>query len=75
MATRNKPPRYGSYLLRYWEVRSNLRGKPSCWRFSLEEAGTGQRYAFNSLEAVLAHLAQALAAEGAGATGQENQHE
>ncbi|MGC9336223.1 MAG: hypothetical protein ACP5JJ_18940 [Anaerolineae bacterium] len=67
MVIENKPPRYGSYLLRYWEVWSDLPEQPSTWRFSLQEAGTGQRYAFSDLEALVAHLSQALAADGAGA--------
>jgi hypothetical protein len=75
MAIPDRPPRYGSYLLRYWEVRSDLPGQPSSWRFSLEEAGTGERVAFSDLEGVLDHLARALEALDAGATGQENQHE
>jgi hypothetical protein len=68
MAMRNKSPRYGSYLLRFWEVRSDLPGKPSSWRFSLEEPGTGLRYAFSDLEALLAHLVQALVGEDARAS-------
>ena len=54
-------PRYGAYLLRYWEVRSDRPGQPSTWRFSLEEAGTGERRAFRDLEALLADLREELA--------------
>ena len=67
MATRSKLPRYGSYLLRYWEVRSDLPGQPSSWRFTLEEAGTGRRHAFSDLGALLDHLEQELGCEDAGA--------
>lgn len=75
MMIQDRPPRYGSYLLRYWEVRSDLPGQPSTWRFTLEEAGTGKRHAFSDLGALLAHLARALAVDDAVAASQENQHE
>ena len=68
MCAQDGPPRYGAYLLRYWEVRSEGPGRPSTWRFSLEEAGTGERRGFRDLEALLAYLAQALAGEDTGAT-------
>jgi hypothetical protein len=61
------PARYGAYLLRCWEVRSQQPGRPSTWRFSLEEAGTGERRGFRDLEALVAYLAQALEYEDAGA--------
>ena len=60
------PPRYGAYLLRYWEVRSDRPGQPSTWRFSLEEAGTEERRGFSNLEALLAHLERELGCEDAG---------
>jgi hypothetical protein len=69
-----RPPRYGAYLLRYWEVRSECPGRPTSWQFSLEAAGTGERRGFHGLEALLAYLARELAPEDAGATGaQENE--
>jgi hypothetical protein len=43
--------------------------QPSTWRFSLEEAGTGERHGFRDLEALLTYLARELAQEAAGATG------
>jgi hypothetical protein len=61
------PPRYGAYLLRYWEVRSDRPGQPSTWRFSLEEAGTGERRGFRELEALVAYLERELGREDAGA--------
>jgi hypothetical protein len=53
-------PRYGAYLLRYWEVRSDRPGQPGTWRFSLEEAGTGERHGFRDLESLLAYLREEL---------------
>jgi hypothetical protein len=58
-------PRYGAYLLRYWEVRSDRPGQPSTWRFSLEEAGTDERRGFRDLEALLAYLEQEFGREAA----------
>jgi hypothetical protein len=69
MVLHDSPPRYGAYLLRYWEVRSDLPGRPSSWRFTLEEAGTGKRRGFHDLEALVAHLARELWGEDAGAAG------
>jgi hypothetical protein len=51
-----KPTRYGAYLLRCWEVRSDRPGQPRSWRFSLEKAGTGERRAFRDLESLVAFL-------------------
>jgi hypothetical protein len=55
------PPRYGAYLLRYWEVRSDRPGQPSSWQFSLEAAGTGERHGFHDLEELLTFLREELA--------------
>jgi hypothetical protein len=52
----DKPPRYRSYLLRAWEARSERAGVPSTWRFSLQDARTGQERAFADLEALVAYL-------------------
>ena len=51
-----RPPHYATYLLRCWEVRSDRPGKPGTWRFSLEEAGTGERHAFPNLRKMVAFL-------------------
>ncbi len=45
------PPRYHSFLLRFWEERSEEHA-PVIWRFSLEDPLTDQRYGFASLEAL-----------------------
>jgi hypothetical protein len=60
MFVHDGPPRYGAYLLRYWEVRSDRPGRPSSWQFSLEEAGTGERHGFRDLEALVAFLWEGL---------------
>ena len=52
----NRPPYYRSYLLTVWEDRSAEPDMPSAWRFSLEEARTGQRRGFAGLEALIAFL-------------------
>jgi hypothetical protein len=59
-----KPPRYQSYMLRLWEVRSQRPGQPSTWHFSLEDPQTGQRHVFPDLEALVAFLQAEL--EGSG---------
>ena len=46
-----KPPGYHSYLLRFWEERSD-ESDVAVWRFSLEDPLTDQRYGFASLEAL-----------------------
>jgi hypothetical protein len=76
MFVHDEPPRYGAYLLRYWEVRSECPGRPGTWQFSLEEVGTGERHGFHSLEALLAHLARELECEAPGAaSGREDEKE
>jgi hypothetical protein len=68
------PPRYGAYLLRYWKVRSDNPDRPSAWRFSLEQAGTGKRRAFHDLGALVAHLEEELRRDDFGVPGAgENQ--
>jgi hypothetical protein len=67
MFVHDRPPRYGAYLLRYWEVRSEHPGQPGTWRFTLEEAGTGERRGFRDLAALVAYLEGELGREDAGA--------
>ncbi len=57
----DRPPRYRSYLLTVWEERSSNPNAPPTWRFSLEEARTGQRRGYAGLEALVAALEQELA--------------
>ena len=68
MLVRERAPRYGAYLLRYWEIRSDRPSRPGTWRFSLEEAGTGERRAFRDLADLVAFLEQELRREDAGAS-------
>ena len=60
MFVQERPRRYGAYLLRYWEVRSDRPGRPSSWQFSLEEAGTGERHGFRDLEDLVTFLREEL---------------
>jgi hypothetical protein len=68
MLVRERPPRYGAYLLRCWEVRSDSPRRPNTWRFSLEEAGTGERRGFRDLADLVAFLEQELRREDLGAS-------
>lgn len=54
----DKPPRYRSYLLTFWEERSRDPRVPEVWRFSLQDPRTGQRRGFASLEALVTALEQ-----------------
>jgi len=58
-----KPPRYRTYLMRYWEERSQAPMLPRVWRFSLEDPHTGQRHGFASLEKMIAFLRLELAGD------------
>jgi hypothetical protein len=52
----DRPSTHRSYLLTVWEERSTESDTPSAWRFRLEEARTGQRRGFASLEALIVFL-------------------
>ena len=52
------PPRYCAYLLRCWEARCE---EGATWRFSVEDAHTGERRGFTGLDALLAFLRAELA--------------
>ena len=58
MAIFDKPPRYRSYLLTFWEERSQDPAASAVWRFRLEDPHTGQRRGFADLEALIAALEQ-----------------
>ena len=49
----DKPPHYRSYLLTFWEERSQDSKTRKVWRFSLEDPRTGQRLGFADLEALV----------------------
>ena len=53
-----KPPRYRSYLLAFWEERSQDSGVAETWRFSLQDPHTGQRRGFACLADLVALLEQ-----------------
>ena len=55
-----QPSGYRSYLLRFWEERSE-QSALTLWRISLEDPSTGQRRGFASLEALMAWLQSELA--------------
>jgi len=69
MFAQGGPPRYRAYLLRCWEVRSEKPGRPSTWRFSLEQAGTGERHGFRDLESLVAFVRAELGRNLPGADG------
>jgi hypothetical protein len=48
-----QPPRYLAYLVRLWQVQDQ---GEFVWRASLEDAHTGERHGFASLEALVAFL-------------------
>jgi hypothetical protein len=56
MAMFDKPPRYRSYVLTFWEERSRDPDTPVVWRFSLQDPRTGQRRGFASLEEMVDFL-------------------
>ena len=63
MGTTTRPPRYRSYLLRFWEERSRSLDIPPAWRFSLEDPRTGHKRGFGSLAALMEAVLRELAAE------------
>ena len=58
MSMPDRPPRYRAYLLRLWQEGQQEEERPRDWRFSLEDPHTGKRYAFASLERLIAFLRQ-----------------
>jgi hypothetical protein len=56
MTIYDQPPRYRSYLLTFWEERSQDPAAPTVWRFSLQDPRTDRRRGFASLEALLDFL-------------------
>jgi hypothetical protein len=70
------PPRYYSYLLRFWEERGETAGQ-TVWRFSLEDPQTAQRQSFADLNALMTRLKlqiQGPGAESAPADNHEGRH-
>jgi hypothetical protein len=56
MSLFDKPPRYRSYLLTFWEERSHNPDAPRVWRFSLQDPHSGRRYGFGSMGEMIAFL-------------------
>jgi hypothetical protein len=52
----NSTQRYLAYMLRLWQVN----GLSPVWRASLENARTGKRYSFSSLEMLFQFLTEQL---------------
>lgn len=50
------PPRYRVFLLRLWEERGQPPDSAATWRLSLEDAHTGERIGFASLQALNEYL-------------------
>ena len=55
-----RPPHYRSYLITFWEERSQDSDRPAVWRFSLEDPRSGDRRGFPDLEMLVAALKQEL---------------
>lgn len=64
-----KPPRYRSYLLTFWEERSQSPEVAAVWRFRLEDPRTGRRRGFANLEEVVAFIQTELAGDEGGSPG------
>jgi hypothetical protein len=52
----DQAPRYQSYLLRCWEIRSQHPDQPPTWRYSLQDPQTEQKRGFADLEELMAFL-------------------
>ena len=66
----DKPPRYQTFLLTFWEERSSKPEDRVIWRFSLEDPQTGQRRGFANLEMLMAALWQLMADAGEEGSGE-----
>ncbi|MGB9620720.1 MAG: hypothetical protein ACPL7K_09930 [Armatimonadota bacterium] len=56
MSSYDPVPRYGAYVLRIWEVRSQDPNAEPVWRFSLEPVHSRERRGFPDLESLMAYL-------------------
>lgn len=54
------PPRYRVFLLRLWEERGQPPDSAAIWRLSLEDAQTGERIGFASLQALNEYLCSSM---------------
>jgi hypothetical protein len=62
-----KPPGYHSYLLRFWEERSE-QTDATIWRFSLEDPLTAQRHGFADLDSLTTWLKTEIRSQPASVT-------
>ena len=69
MSIFDRPPRYRSYLLTFWEERGRDLDAPVVWRFSLEDPRTGERRGFADLEALMAALRREMSGSRGGKNG------
>jgi hypothetical protein len=60
----DKPPQYRSYLITFWEERSQQPDLAAEWRFSLESPRTGTRRGFATFDALVAALEQEISQAG-----------
>jgi hypothetical protein len=63
------PPRHRSYLLSFWEERSQDPDTPVVWRFRLEDPHTGQQRGFGDFKGLIAFLRVELESDRAGLSG------
>jgi hypothetical protein len=63
------PPRHRSYLLSFWEERSQDPDTPVVWRFRLEDPHTGRQRGFGDIEGLIAFLRVELESDRAGLSG------
>ena len=59
MGSQDRPPRYRSFLLRFWEERGKRADNANEWRFSLEDPRTGERTGFPTLEKLFTFIREA----------------
>ena len=64
MSIFDKPPRYRSYLLSFWEERSQDPDTPAVWRFSLEDPHTGRLRGFANLRELVVALEREITGYG-----------
>jgi hypothetical protein len=50
-----KPPHYYTFILRFWQERSERSGEPA-WRFTLYDPAQEVRYGFNTLPELVSFL-------------------
>jgi hypothetical protein len=59
----SNPTRRYIYVVTLWQERPASPDKPAVWRFALEDARTGRKRGFGSLEALSAYLQRRMATD------------